>query len=95
MYDYVLINDFIYNELIEDEDDCMIDEDDEDEEIVAMTNILQELERKEEHVVISRGSIKGRVTVPSDRIKGACDVYNDYLTPDRVFHAGFSGIAYG
>ena len=45
---------------------------------------------KEEHVLNFRGLIKGRITVPHDRIKGISDLYKDYFSLDPVFHEGFS-----
>ena len=73
---------------MEDEDDCEIDEDNEHEEIAIMMSVLEEVE-KEEHVLNFKGSIKDRITVTYDWIKGARDFYNDYFSLDLVFHEGF------
>ena len=60
-----------------------------------MMTILEEVDKREEHVLNFKGSIKGRVTVPHDRVKGARDLYGDYFSPNPVFHEGFFGGASG
>ena len=69
-------------------------DDDEDADIMTMMSILKEM-KEEEHVLIFKGSIKGRVVVARDRIKDAQDLYNDYFKPDRVFHEGFFDLCSG
>ena len=57
---------------------------------MSMLSIQEELEKKEEYVLNFRGSIKGRITVARDRLKGARDLYDDYfLRTNPVFHEGF------
>ena len=62
--------------------------DDGDEEAgMAMVSIQEKMEKNEEHVLNFKGSIKGRITVARDRLKGARDLYDDYFKrPNPVFH---------
>ena len=56
---------------------------------MSMMTIQEEMEKKEEHVLNFKGSIKRRITVARDRLKGARDLYDDYfIRPNPVFHEG-------
>ena len=46
-------------------------EDGDEEAAMSMMSIQEEMEKMEEHVLNFKGSIKGRITVARDRLKGA------------------------
>ena len=53
------------------------------------------MEKKEDHVLNFKCSIKGMIGSPCDRIKRARDLYNDFFKPDLVFYEGFFfGVAF-
>src|SRR5664279_800005 len=84
-YDYSVVDEFMYTEFITDDSESEIDTDN-DADIMSMMSIQEEMEKKEEHVLNFRGSIKGRIVMPRDRIKGARDLYNDYFRPVSYTH---------
>ncbi len=89
-HDYSAVDDFIYKEFVEGSSDEDKLDDGDEENAMSMMSMQEELEKKEEHVLNFKGSIKGRITVKRDRLKGARDLYDDYFKrPNPVFHEGF------
>ena len=62
-YDYSAMDVMVYNEFIDGSSDDDMFEDGDEEAAMSMMSIQEELEKKEEHVLNFRGSIKGRITV--------------------------------
>ena len=89
-YDYSAIDELVYKEFIDGSSDEDMFDDGDEEAAMSMMSIQEEMEKMEEHVLNFKGSIKGRITVARDRLKGARDLYDDYFKrPNPVFHEGF------
>ena len=89
-HDYSAVDDFIYKEFVEGSSDEDKLDDGDEENTMAMMSMQEELEKKEEHILNFRGSIKGWITVTRDRLKGTRDLYDDYFNrPNPVFHERF------
>ena len=58
-YDYSAMDEFVYNEFIDGSSDDNMSEDGDEVAARSMLSIQEELEKKEEHVLNFRGSIKG------------------------------------
>ena len=88
-YDYSGME-LIYNEFIDGSSDEDILDDGDKEVVMSLMSIQEEIEKKEVHVINLKGSIKGRITVAHDRLKGVRDLYDDYFKhPKPVFHERF------